>query len=166
MLFGSKIFILSSNPHDGGTPIIRLRFYLFNIFLYMFFWVFPRLQIVVCRRFGTLCQVHLQSLDVEYEHFILYIQPLKMELTEGSETSAQHNLTPGKYPKEHIQYSKHGETLKSRIIYSYLTSITGESFRSPTKRERDILFATGAQVAAIITLSINILKIRWKTNRN
>jgi hypothetical protein len=28
---------------------------------------------------------------------------MKMELTEGSETSANHNLTPGKYPKEHIQ---------------------------------------------------------------
>jgi hypothetical protein len=28
---------------------------------------------------------------------------LKMELTEGSETSANHNLTPGKYPKEYIQ---------------------------------------------------------------
>jgi hypothetical protein len=38
-----------------------------------------------------------------------------MELTEGSETSANHNLTPGKYPKEHAQYSKHGESLKSRI---------------------------------------------------
>jgi hypothetical protein len=37
-----------------------------------------------------------------------------MELTEGSETSANHKLTPGKYPKEHIQYSKHGESLKSR----------------------------------------------------
>jgi hypothetical protein len=23
-------------------------------------------------------------------------------------------MTPGKYPKEHIQYSKHGESLKSR----------------------------------------------------
>jgi hypothetical protein len=34
---------------------------------------------------------------------ILYTQPLKMELTEGSETSANHNLTPGKYPKEYIQ---------------------------------------------------------------
>jgi hypothetical protein len=38
-----------------------------------------------------------------------------MELTEGSETSANHNLTPGKYPKEYIQYSKHGKSLKSRI---------------------------------------------------
>jgi hypothetical protein len=40
-----------------------------------------------------------------------------MELTEGSETSANHNLTPGKYPKEYIQYSKDGESLKSRIIH-------------------------------------------------
>jgi hypothetical protein len=39
-----------------------------------------------------------------------------MELTEGSETSANHNLTPGKYPKEYIQYSKHGESLKSRTV--------------------------------------------------
>ena len=42
------------------------------------------------------------------------IQPLKMELIEGSKTSANHNRTPGKYPKEYIQYSKHGGSLKSR----------------------------------------------------
>jgi hypothetical protein len=75
---------------------------------------------VVCRRFGTLYQFHLQGLDVKYEvytsYFILYIQPLKMELIEGSETSANHNQTPGKYPKEYIQYSKHGENLKSRTL--------------------------------------------------
>jgi hypothetical protein len=39
---------------------------------------------------------------------------LKMELIQGSETSANYNLTPGKYPKEHTQYSNHGESLKSR----------------------------------------------------
>ena len=44
----------------------------------------------------------------------IYIQPLKMELIEGSETSENHNRTPGKYPKEYIQDSKHGESLKSR----------------------------------------------------
>jgi hypothetical protein len=38
-----------------------------------------------------------------------------MELTEGSETSENHNLTAGKYPKEYTQYAKHGESLKSRI---------------------------------------------------
>jgi hypothetical protein len=43
-----------------------------------------------------------------------------MELTKGSETSANYNynMTPGKYPKEHIQYSKHGESLKStKLIF-------------------------------------------------
>jgi hypothetical protein len=38
-----------------------------------------------------------------------------MDLTEGSEASAKLNLTPGKYPKEKIQVSEHGENLKSRI---------------------------------------------------
>jgi hypothetical protein len=40
-----------------------------------------------------------------------------MDLTEGSETSAKLNLTPGKYPKENIQDSEHGENLKSRIYF-------------------------------------------------
>ena len=66
--------------------------------LYIFFWVFPRRQIVVGRRFGTLCQFHLQRLD---------------------ERSANYNLTPGKYPKEYIQYSNHGESLKSRVYVFY-----------------------------------------------
>ena len=39
-----------------------------------------------------------------------------VERIEGSETSANHNRTPGKYPKEYIQDSKHGESLKSRCI--------------------------------------------------
>ena len=38
-----------------------------------------------------------------FGYFILYIQPLKMEPIEGSETSANYNRTPGKYPKEYIQ---------------------------------------------------------------
>jgi hypothetical protein len=77
--------------------------------LYVFFWVFPRRQIKFCRRFGTLCQSHLQRLDEEF-----FIKPLKMYLTEGSETSAKLNLTPGKYPKENIQHSEHGENVKFR----------------------------------------------------
>jgi hypothetical protein len=32
-----------------------------------------------------------------------FIQPLKIDLTEGTETSAKLNLTPGKYPKENVQ---------------------------------------------------------------
>ena len=94
--------------------------------IYVFFWVFPRrlIKIVVCRRFGTLYQFHLQRLDVRYEvYFVPHIQPLKMELIECSETSAYYNLnqTPGKYPKEYINLdSKHGENLKSRKIIDFL----------------------------------------------
>ena len=41
---------------------------------------------------------------------------MKMELTEGSETSAYINQTPGNYPKGTLLYSVHGESLKSRIL--------------------------------------------------
>jgi hypothetical protein len=64
-----------------------------------FFWVFSRLKIKFFRRFGTLCQVLLQS--GMKNNF------LKMDLTEGSETSPTINLTPGKYPKENIQELVH-----------------------------------------------------------
>jgi hypothetical protein len=40
-----------------------------------------------------------------------------MDLTEDSEMSAKLNLTPGKYPKENIQVSEHGENLKSRVQF-------------------------------------------------
>ena len=69
---------------------------------------------------GFLCVVCLSrfSLSVCRRGFQaeLYTQPLKMELIQGSETSANYNLTPGKYPEENIQYSNHGESLKSRIF--------------------------------------------------
>jgi len=32
----------------------------------MFFWVFPRRQYVICRRFGTMYQFHLQGLEVDF----------------------------------------------------------------------------------------------------
>ena len=35
--------------------------------------------------------------------------------TECSKTSAYKIQTPGNYPKENIQHSEHGESLKSRI---------------------------------------------------
>jgi len=41
---------------------------------------------------------------------------MKMEPTEGSETSAIINQTPGNYPKENLLYSVHGESLKSRKL--------------------------------------------------
>jgi len=40
---------------------------------------------------------------------------MKMELIEGSETSAISIVTPGNYPKENILHTGHGESLKSSI---------------------------------------------------
>ena len=54
-----------------------------------------------------------------HSQLTLYTQPLKMELIQGSETSANYNLTPGKYPEESIRCSNHGESLKSRIRHLY-----------------------------------------------
>ena len=88
---------------------------------YVFFWVFPRRLNYICRRFGTLYQFHLQGLDVKYEvYFILYIQPLKMEQIECSETSANYNTTPGKYPKEYRQkcHNFQDEDIKNVLLPS------------------------------------------------
>jgi hypothetical protein len=54
------------------------------------------------------CQVSVGLLCVEwFARFSLSV------CRRGIQASANHNLTPGKYPKEYIQYSKHGESLKS-----------------------------------------------------
>jgi len=50
---------------------------------------------------------------------------MKMEQIVCSEKLANHNRTPGKYPKEYIQDSKLGESLKSRNYPAYKgTSVT------------------------------------------
>jgi len=41
---------------------------------------------------------------------------MKMEQTECSKTSAYKFQTPGNHPKESIQHSVHGKSLKSRLI--------------------------------------------------
>jgi hypothetical protein len=43
-----------------------------------------------------------------------------MEQTECSEMSAYKIQTLGNYPEESIQHSKHGRSLKSRILGGYL----------------------------------------------
>jgi hypothetical protein len=44
------------------------------------------------------------------------MKPLKMDLTEGSKTSAKLNLTPGKYPKENIQ-KVHTRIVEKQLKY-------------------------------------------------
>jgi hypothetical protein len=45
-----------------------------------------------------------------------------MELTQGSETSANYNynMTPGKYPKEHIQYKKLIQSSQLNAVYVHV----------------------------------------------
>ena len=43
-----------------------------------------------------------------------------MEPTDDTETSADFKRTPGIYPKEHIQYSKPDESLKSRYLHFFI----------------------------------------------
>ena len=76
--------------------------------LYAFFWVIPRRLNFMCRRFGTLCLFHLHRRV-----------GMKMDQAECSETSAYKIQTPRNYPQESIQYSEHGESLKSRICYLF-----------------------------------------------
>ena len=88
----------------------------------------------------TLHHFHLQGLDVKYEvRFILYIQPLKMELIEGSETSANHNRTPGKYPKEYIQISLSAETSRQNRIRKWAT-FTAKGSR--LKKQNQIIYTS------------------------
>jgi hypothetical protein len=49
--------------------------------------------------------------------------PLKMELIEGSETSAFKPQTPGKYQKENILHKEHGESLKLRNFLFVPTTV-------------------------------------------
>jgi len=46
---------------------------------------------------------------------------MKMEPTEGSETSAFKTQMPGKYPKENILHKEHGKSLKSRNDFDVST---------------------------------------------
>jgi len=57
---------------------------------------------------------------------VLFKEPMKMEQTECSETSAYKIQTPGNHPEESIQHSGHGESLKTRILYFTHQSIIQE----------------------------------------
>jgi hypothetical protein len=45
---------------------------------------------------------------------------MKMEQIECSETSAYKIQTPGNHPEENIQHTEHGESLKSKSLFTYL----------------------------------------------
>ena len=79
--------------------------------LYAFFWVIPRCLEVICRRFGTICLLHLHRRI-----------GMEMEQTERSETLVYKIQKPGNYLKESIQNSERGESLKSRRILLHISN--------------------------------------------
>jgi hypothetical protein len=58
--------------------------------------------------------------------------------TEHSETLAYKIQTPGNYPKENIQHTGHGESLKSRIVASKMMEDL-EDFNLPGEDAKKIL---------------------------
>jgi len=75
--------------------------------------LFPRRLNFICRRFGTLCFFQGRYL------------PMRMEQPECSETSEYKIQTPRNYPEESMQHLEHGESLKSRILFSCNTTKCG-----------------------------------------
>jgi len=59
---------------------------------------------------------------------------MKIEQTECSETSEYKIQTPGNHPKESIQHSGHGESLKARIMKTF--SVGDELFHVDGETDR------------------------------
>ena len=81
---------------------------------------FKDLAMIVCFLLGNYpaSEVYMptfrNTLSVPSSQAFFY-PPMNMEQTECSETLAYKLQTPGNYPKESIQHTEHGESLKSRI---------------------------------------------------
>jgi hypothetical protein len=66
-----------------------------------FLGISPR-SIVVCRRFGTLYQFHLQGQDIKYEVLHTLHQALEDGTLRGFRNVGKPQSNAGKYPKEYI----------------------------------------------------------------
>jgi hypothetical protein len=95
--------------------------------LYIFFWAFPRRQMLLLAAAaaasdaGEIPKRKYRRFRTRRKFEIKNTSPLWRGYSHSQ--SAKLNLTPGKYTKENIQDSEHGENLKSSIleyIYSYI----------------------------------------------
>jgi hypothetical protein len=93
-----------------------------------------------------------------------------MEQTECSETSAFKTQTPGNYPKEIIQHSKHGESLNSRsvkhvskaILFADDTSvIVNDKDHDSFKQKTNLALTTLNKWLYINQLPLNITKTNF-----
>jgi hypothetical protein len=83
--------------------------FLTSVMMYSFFWAILRLMYFIYRRLGTLC----------YRWCPAYTSYEDGADSVPSETSARKIQTPGNHPKERIQLSEHGESLKPRSVIIY-----------------------------------------------
>jgi hypothetical protein len=97
-----------------------IQLYLFTSFVLCSQWSY----ISTVLTFGCLPSVCLIWADVSEPSVRSSFKPLKMDLTEGSETSANINQTLGKHPKVNTVDTEHSESLKSRIEFSYFVSFS------------------------------------------
>ena len=81
---------------------------------------------------------------------------MKMEQIECSETSAYNNQTPGKYPKEYIHDSKHGESLKSRIFTLCLRTRTFTI-------ETGSIFLLASKLVCLICGRLTLIDVMYKS---
>ena len=69
---------------------------------------------------------------------------MKMERTECSETLVYKIQTPVNYPEESKQHSEHGESLKSRILFSlFLCSLSVTFHAHQTEESVALKFSDG-----------------------
>ena len=100
-----------------GTPLRITELRASNIFVVVVFFLLgdsPAPEFCVPTFRNIL--FHLLGWCKQEDRFYLFTRPMKMELTECSETSAHKIQKPGNHPKERIKHSQHGESLKSRIL--------------------------------------------------
>jgi len=108
---------------EENQEVYAYKMFLSRIFNYQHVVILRRLNFM-CRRFGTFCLFN-QARLCKFSRIITptfstpvilhTCPPMKMEQTECSETLAYKIQRPGNCPKESIQLSEHGESLKSRI---------------------------------------------------
>jgi hypothetical protein len=72
-----------------------------------------------------------------------FIKPLKMDLTKGSETSANINQTPVNHPKVDLLSTEHGESLKSTIwivfiVISFIINVIFPNIFAVTKSNMEL----------------------------
>jgi len=128
--------------------------------LYMFFWVCPRRQSVICRRFGTMYQFHLQRLEVD----TVYFQPLKMELINGSETSAYYTILKSRRKLE-IYKQRVFERKVLRRIYGPTKEKDGTWRINPLKPELNSICYLLALLGTHHFLHVSRIRVKLLTLR-